>query len=352
MQNQVSSTQKMYSGARLSFTLSSCNSFHVQNYTYVFNRIVCLWHAFAGECGPYLLLQISTATFQRSHRSATWLYAPLLFKPSIISLYLMAVWIMLAIDADISCVANFTFIQENTFFSTCWLVSFVIFNWPEAPSHLCNISSIIPMLMGMLPCFRFCLDFFKDDSLRQVTIFLVRCGISAINMNYCFVTGSFIRYLTSKSILGYFSMMYWGNALQNVFVDKVSQYDIQLHPAASNVAILISKLNIGKVSWKAIIIDVMTAEETLLTFTNATISKHLMPGSITLNLKTRCSLASGSSSNIEFCRWFADVATIVESSSTRALFFASATCYGNALNICYSVVMQWVLSPPFSVFVT
>jgi hypothetical protein len=96
--------------------------------------------------------------------------------------------------------------------------------------------------------------------------------------------------------------MYQGNPSHNVFVNNVSQYNIQLHPAASDVAIPISKLNIFKVSQSTIIIDVMTAEETLFTFTNATISERLMPGSITLNLKTRCSLSSGSSSYIEFCR--------------------------------------------------
>jgi hypothetical protein len=114
---------------------------------------------------------------------------------------------------------------------------------------------------------------------------LVRCGISAINMNHCFVTGSFIRHLTSKSALGYFLRNFHGKASWNVFVNKVSQYDVQFHAAASNVAIPISKPNIGKASQSAIIIDVMTAEETPFTFTDSTVSKHLMPGSIMLNLK-------------------------------------------------------------------
>ena len=155
-------------------------------------------------------------------------------------------------------------------------------------------------LTGTLPYIKLRFEFFEDDSSRDVTIFLVRCGMSGKNTIHSFVTGLVIRHFTSKSTIGYLSSITRGNASLNVCDDSVSRYDTQLQPAASLVAIPTCKPTIGNKSRRAIITEVITPGVTFVTFTDATISEHFICGSIELNLNTRCSWASGRLSRIEF----------------------------------------------------
>ncbi len=104
MQNQVSSAKRLYSVECFSFTISSCNSFHLENHASVSRSQVCLWAAFDGECGPSQPLHISATGFQCTQRSATWLYMPLLCRLSITLSFDMACQIISTIDWDRSCV--------------------------------------------------------------------------------------------------------------------------------------------------------------------------------------------------------------------------------------------------------
>jgi hypothetical protein len=192
-------------------------------------------------------------------------------------------------------------------------------------------------------------EFFEDDSSRDGTIFFVRCGMSGKNTIHCFEKGFVINYFTSKSTVGYLSKISHGNASGNVCVDRVSQNDTQLQPTASLVAIPISKSTIGNKSHKDIIIAVIIKDVTFATFTDATISEHFIPGSIELNLNTRCSSASRRLSKMEFC-WTAEVGEFSHSSSS--LDCVSFTFYTIALNIRERVAMQCDSSPPFKVFDT
>jgi superfamily II DNA/RNA helicase len=117
----------------------------------------------------------------------------------------------------------------------------------------------------------------------------------------------------------------------------------------SLVAIPISKPTIGNESRKDIIIAVIIKDVTVATFTDATISEHFTPGSIELNLNTRCSSTSKRLSKMEFC-WTAEVGEFSRSSSS--LDYASFTFCAIALNIRERVAMQCDLSPPFKVFDT
>jgi hypothetical protein len=89
---------------------------------------------------------------------------------------------------------------------------------------------------------------------------------------HCFEKGFVIKHLTSKSTLEYLFKISHGNASRNVCVDRVSRNDTQLQPAASLVAIPISKPTIGNKSRKDIIIAVIIEDVTFATFTDATIS--------------------------------------------------------------------------------
>ncbi len=70
--------------------------------------------------------------------------------------------------------------------------------------------------------------------------------------------------------------------------------------AALLVAIPMTKPTIGSKSLRDIITEVMIPDVTFFTFTDATISEHFTPGSMELNLNTRCSSASRRLSIMEF----------------------------------------------------
>jgi hypothetical protein len=65
----------------------------------------------------------------------------------------------------------------------------------------------------------------------------------------------------------------------------VSQYNIQLQPAASLVAIPTCKPTIGNKSRRAMITELMILDVTFITFMDATISEHFICGLMEPNLK-------------------------------------------------------------------
>ncbi len=203
----------MYLVVCFSFTLLSCNSFHLENQASVSRRLVCRWVALAGECGPRLPLQMSTTSFQCSQKSATWLYMPLLFRlnmtPSSATSPRSAA-IRAALQASHS--------SKNRHF------------YRSAEKWACNsevvqsqTSSIICIFNGTLPYIELRFELFKDDSSRDVTnIFREMRHVRQIYNPLLRET------LTSKSTLEYLSKISHCNASWNVCVDRVSQNDTRL----------------------------------------------------------------------------------------------------------------------------
>ena len=122
IQNQVSSAKKLNSVAASSFTRVSCTFFQIDSHFSVCNRKDCRCWAFVGVCGLLWLsasrpLQISMTSFQRSRKLAKRLYMPLFRRESLIPSSLIANRIISTTDADVTWVANFTFIREYASFS-------------------------------------------------------------------------------------------------------------------------------------------------------------------------------------------------------------------------------------------
>jgi hypothetical protein len=140
--------------------------------------------------------------------------------------------------------------SHSSIVSKCRVVSLVLWSWPDAPSHLKQISSIIYILMGLLPYLKSCFELREDDSSRDVTIFFIRRGMSGKKIIHYLVTGFVIKHFTSKSTSVYFSnIISCYKASWNICVDSVSRHNTQLQPAASLGAIPTSKPTIvGKLS--------------------------------------------------------------------------------------------------------